>query len=120
MGAGEAYADGLWRCDDLVGLAQLLVRNRDVLDGMETGIARLGGTAMRAWHALRRNTRDGSRRNIAAHYDLGNEFFALFLSLGPDVLLGNLERMSPTRWRAHRCASSSASAASWISSRPTA
>jgi cyclopropane-fatty-acyl-phospholipid synthase len=84
VGAGEAYADGLWRCDDLVGLAQLLVRNRDVLDGMETGIARLGGTAMRAWHALRRNTRGGSRRNIAAHYDLGNEFFALFLS--PDLM----------------------------------
>ncbi len=36
VGAGEAYVDGLWRCDDLVGLAQLLVRNRDVLDGMET------------------------------------------------------------------------------------
>jgi cyclopropane-fatty-acyl-phospholipid synthase len=84
VGAGEAYADGLWRCDDLVGLAQLLVRNRDVLDGMETGIARLGGMAMRAWHALRRNTRGGSRRNIAAHYDLGNDFFALFLS--PDLM----------------------------------
>jgi cyclopropane-fatty-acyl-phospholipid synthase len=80
VGAGEAYADGLWRCDDLPGLSQLLVRNRDLLDAMETGIARLGGTAMRAWHALRRNTRGGSRRNIAAHYDLGNEFFALFLS----------------------------------------
>jgi|HubBroStandDraft_1064217.scaffolds.fasta_scaffold13864_4 cyclopropane-fatty-acyl-phospholipid synthase len=84
VGAGEAYADGLWRCDDLAGLAQLLVRNRDVLDGMETGIARLGGIAMRAWHALRRNTRGGSRRNIAAHYDLGNDFFALFLS--PDLM----------------------------------
>jgi cyclopropane-fatty-acyl-phospholipid synthase len=35
---------------------------------------------MRGWHALRRNTRDGSRRNIAAHYDLGNDFFRLFLS----------------------------------------
>jgi cyclopropane-fatty-acyl-phospholipid synthase len=80
VGAGEAFAAGLWRCDDLVGLAQLLVRNRDVLDGMEVGIARLGGIAMRAWHALRRNSRDGSQRNIAAHYDLGNEFFALFLS----------------------------------------
>jgi cyclopropane-fatty-acyl-phospholipid synthase len=80
VGAGEAYVDGLWRCDDLAGLARLLVRNRDVLDGMEKGLARLCGTAMRAWHALRRNTRGGSRRNIAAHYDLGNDFFALFLS----------------------------------------
>lgn len=80
VGAGESYMDGQWSCDNLVGLIQLLVRNRDLLDGMETGLARLGGTAMRAWHALRRNTRNGSRRNISAHYDLGNDFFALFLS----------------------------------------
>jgi cyclopropane-fatty-acyl-phospholipid synthase len=88
VGAGESYMGGQWRCDaagsspdqGLVALVRLLVRNRDLLDGMETGLARLGGLAMRAWHALRRNTRSGSRRNIAAHYDLGNEFFALFLS----------------------------------------
>ena len=80
VGAGEAYMDGLWRCSDLVGLVQLLVRNRDLLDGMETGLARLGGVAMQALHALRRNTRSGSRRNIAAHYDMGNDFFRLFLS----------------------------------------
>jgi cyclopropane-fatty-acyl-phospholipid synthase len=80
VGAGEAWMDGLWCCDDLVGLMQLLVRNRDLLDGMEQGLARLGGMAMRLWYALRRNTRAGSRRNIAAHYDLGNEFFSLFLS----------------------------------------
>ena len=84
VGAGEAYMDGLWRCDNLVGLVQLLVSNRDMLDGMESGLARLGGMAMRGWHALRRNTRDGSRRNIAAHYDLGNDFFSLFLS--PDLM----------------------------------
>ena len=80
VGAGEAYMDGLWRCSDLVALVRLLVRNRDLLDGMETGSARLGGLAMKAIHLLRRNTRSGSRRNIAAHYDLGNEFFRLFLS----------------------------------------
>jgi cyclopropane-fatty-acyl-phospholipid synthase len=80
VGAGEAYMDGLWRCDNLVELIRLLVRNRDLLDGMETGIARVGGTVMRAWHALQRNTHGGSRRNIAAHYDLGNAFFELFLS----------------------------------------
>jgi cyclopropane-fatty-acyl-phospholipid synthase len=84
VGAGESYMDGQWRCDNLVGLIQLLVRNRDLLDGMESGLARLGGMAMRGWHALRRNTRDGSRRNIAAHYDLGNDFFSLFLS--PDLM----------------------------------
>ncbi|HEX7368992.1 MAG TPA: cyclopropane-fatty-acyl-phospholipid synthase family protein [Rhodanobacteraceae bacterium] len=80
VGAGEAWMDGLWRTDDLVALVQLLVRNRDLLDGMEGGLARLGGMALRSWHALNRNTRAGSRRNIAVHYDLGNEFFKLFLS----------------------------------------
>ena len=80
VGAGEAYMDGLWECDDPVALVRLLVRNRDLLDGMEGGLARLGGLALRAWHALQRNTRAGSRRNIAAHYDLGNDFFRLFLS----------------------------------------
>ena len=48
VGAGEAYMEGQWQCDNLVGLVRLLVRNRDLLDGMETGLARLGGAAMRA------------------------------------------------------------------------
>jgi cyclopropane-fatty-acyl-phospholipid synthase len=80
VGAAESYMDGEWDCADLVGLVQLLVRNRDLLDSMEQGLARFGGLAMRGWNALRRNTRDGARRNIAAHYDLGNPFFSLFLS----------------------------------------
>lgn len=79
VGAGESYMDGLWQCDDLVALMRMLVRNRDLLDAMETGLARFGGIAMKVWHALKRNTRIGSRRNIAAHYDLGNDFFHLFL-----------------------------------------
>lgn len=79
VGAGEAYMDGHWDCDDLVALVRLLVRNRGLLDGMETGGARLGGLALKLLHALHRNTRGGSRRNIAAHYDLGNELFRLFL-----------------------------------------
>ena len=80
VGAAEAYMEGAWDCSDLVGLVRLLVRNRDLLDGMEGGLARLGGWALKALHAFRRNTRAGSRRNIAAHYDLGNPFFRLFLS----------------------------------------
>ena len=80
VGAGEAYIRGEWRCDNLVALVQLLVRNRALLDGMERGPARLGGWLLQGWNRLRRNTREGSRRNIAAHYDLGNAFFSLFLS----------------------------------------
>jgi cyclopropane-fatty-acyl-phospholipid synthase len=81
VGAGEAYMAGHWYSDDLVGLVRLLVRNRDVLDGMESGWARLGGWLLRGWHWLRPNSEAGSRRNIAAHYDLGNDFFSLFLSM---------------------------------------
>jgi cyclopropane-fatty-acyl-phospholipid synthase len=79
VGAAEAYMDGLWDCDDLVALVRILVRNRERLDAMERGTARFGAAVMRAWCALRRDTQAGSRRNIAAHYDLGNEFFGLFL-----------------------------------------
>ncbi|HIE5354633.1 TPA: class I SAM-dependent methyltransferase [Stenotrophomonas maltophilia] len=80
VGAGESYIHGDWQCDDLVALVRLLVRNRDLLDGMERGPACVGGWLLRGWNRLRRNSREGSRRNIAAHYDLGNDFFALFLS----------------------------------------
>lgn len=87
VGAGEAYMDGLWHCDDprsspgqgLVTLVRMLVRNRDRLDAMETGAARIGALAMKWAHAFTRNTRAGSRRNIAAHYDLGNALYRLFL-----------------------------------------
>lgn len=84
VGAGEAYGDGMWTCDDLVALVGLLVRNRDALDGMESGLARVAGWVLKRWHAGNRNTHAGSRRNIAAHYDLGNDFFSLFLS--PDLM----------------------------------
>jgi cyclopropane-fatty-acyl-phospholipid synthase len=80
VGAGESWIDGDWECGNLVALIRLLVRNRHLLDNMERGPARLGGVALRLWEALRPNSRAGSRRNIAAHYDLGNDFFSLFLS----------------------------------------
>lgn len=79
LGAAEAYFDGWWDTDDLTALVRILVRNRGVLDDLETGLARLAQPVRQMWHATNRNTRSGSRRNIAAHYDLGNEFFAQFL-----------------------------------------
>jgi cyclopropane-fatty-acyl-phospholipid synthase len=79
IGAGEAYMQGYWSVNDLTALVRILLLNRDVLDGMETGLARLTVPLQKALHWLNRNTRDGSQRNIAAHYDLGNDFFALFL-----------------------------------------
>ena len=82
VGAGESFMDGTWHCDDMVSLMRMLVRNRDLLDAMEQGLARFATAMLRAWHSLRRNTRSGSQKNIAAHYDLGNDFFKLFLDEG--------------------------------------
>ncbi|NUN53611.1 MAG: class I SAM-dependent methyltransferase, partial [Planctomycetaceae bacterium] len=79
VGAGESFMDGDWTADDLTAVVRILLRNRAVLDGMESGLARLGAPALRAFHSLRRNTLPGSRRNVADHYDLGNDLFALFL-----------------------------------------
>jgi len=79
VGAAESYMDGEWQTDDLTRLIRLLVRNRHLVDGMEKGLARLTGVVMQGVHWLRKNTRDGSRKNIAAHYDLGNDLFELFL-----------------------------------------
>ncbi len=79
VGAGEAYMLGHWSAADLTGVMRLLLRNRDALDAMEGGLSRFSAPLRLAAHWLHRNTRAGSRRNIAAHYDLGNEFFRLFL-----------------------------------------
>lgn len=79
IGAGEAYMQGFWSTDDLTAAMRILLQNRTVLDGMETGLASLVAPLQRALHWASRNSRKGSRRNIAAHYDLGNDFFALFL-----------------------------------------
>ena len=79
VGAGESYMLGHWRADDLTSLMRLMLRNRAALDGMETGLARVSAPLRLAAHWLHRNTRTGSQRNIIAHYDLGNDFFRLFL-----------------------------------------
>ncbi len=79
LGAAEAYIEGLWVCDDLVALVRIFCRNADVLQGIDKGVARFLNLLRTAAHRMRRNTLSGSRRNIAAHYDLGNDFFSLFL-----------------------------------------
>ncbi len=79
IGAGEAYMRGFWTTTQLVDVVRLFVLNMDALDGLETGLARFTAPLRKIVHAFRRNSRTGSRRNIAAHYDLGNDFFSLFL-----------------------------------------
>lgn len=80
VGAGESYIDGDWDADDLTGLVRLLARDQQTAESLERGVARLSGMVESGLHRLLRdNTRRGSRRNIAAHYDLGNDLFEQFL-----------------------------------------
>ncbi len=79
VGAAESYMAGEWHCSDLTALVRILVRNQDLTDGMEKGLARFAGWLMKGWHFFNRNSHRGSRKNIAAHYDLGNDLFSLFL-----------------------------------------
>jgi cyclopropane-fatty-acyl-phospholipid synthase len=79
IGAAEAYMRGYWTCNELVDLLRILIRNRDVLEQVDSGLALLSAPLRKAFHALNKNTRKGSRKNIAAHYDLGNDFYKLWL-----------------------------------------
>jgi cyclopropane-fatty-acyl-phospholipid synthase len=79
IGAGEAYIHGYWRSPDLTTVVRIFVSNLEVLDAMESGLAVLGRPLLKALHWLNSNTRKGSQKNIAAHYDLGNALFEEFL-----------------------------------------
>ncbi len=78
IGFSECWMDARWDTEDLSGLLTLLTRNRAALGAAIYGrMFRLLGH--RLLHLLRTNTRRGARRNIEAHYDLGNDFYALWL-----------------------------------------
>ncbi len=79
LGAAESYLRGDFDSPDLMAALQVLARNAELLAGIERGAANLLRPARHAANWLKRNTRAGSKRNIAAHYDLSNEFFALML-----------------------------------------
>lgn len=78
-GAGAAYADGLWDCDDLVALVRIAARAMPALDRLRERALPLTAPLQRTAWRLRANTRARSRERIAAHYDLGNELFSRFL-----------------------------------------
>src|SRR5262249_2328655 len=79
IGMGESYIDGDWTTPDLVALVRLAVRNLRLLDARHKLLSSVRSFASRVRHRLRGNTIHGSKRNILAHYDLGNPFYRLFL-----------------------------------------
>lgn len=82
VGIGESYMLGQWTSPDLVALVRLAVRNLRSFDSRHRVFSALRGFAGRLRHRLRSNTVRGSRRNIRAHYDLGNDFYRVFLDKG--------------------------------------
>lgn len=79
IGAAEAYMAGYWSTDDLTTVVRLIIRNQQIFDSMEKGWAKLMAPFHLFFHFFRKNTLKGSRKNILAHYDLGNDFYRLFL-----------------------------------------
>ena len=78
-GIANAYIKGYWECDDLHELFRAFVKNIELLDSLETGYLKFDVLKNRFMYLLSSNSRSGSKKNIHAHYDLGNDFFKLFL-----------------------------------------
>jgi cyclopropane-fatty-acyl-phospholipid synthase len=78
IGFAEGYIAGSWTTPDLAALLKLLIANRDAVEAMVYGTW-WGSVLYRIQHLLNRNSRRGSRKNIQAHYDLGNTFYRLWL-----------------------------------------
>ena len=96
VGGGESYIRGQWRTDDLTALVRLFVANREMMESVEGAASVIATPIRRALHWANRNSRDGSRRNIAAHYDLGNDLFALMLDATMAYSCGIFEREGAT------------------------
>lgn len=79
IGAAESYVAGDWSTPDLVALLRFFTRNVDRMNEFEDRFSWITKPALKGLHWLNRNTREGSRKNISAHYDLGNDLFETFL-----------------------------------------
>ena len=79
LGSGESYMLGHWSSPDLVSVIRLFCANLQVMQNMDAGRSGWARLGLKLAHFLNRNSLTGSRRNISAHYDLGNAFFELFL-----------------------------------------
>jgi cyclopropane-fatty-acyl-phospholipid synthase len=84
IGMGEAYTDGLWDTDDIAAVISWFIDNMNEIQGSDTSSGDLPGVNLLKivnWfrHLKRENTIETSRKNIAEHYDLGNEFYSLWL-----------------------------------------
>ena len=79
LGSAESYMDGQWSCSDLTSLIRIMIRNIDQVSAMNRAASWVRSIVWRMKHAARKNSIRGSRKNILDHYDLGNDFYQLFL-----------------------------------------
>jgi len=100
VGAAESFIDGDWSTPDLLGLLRIFARNEHFLHPANHGFPRMKKAYYWLFSRLRRNTRKGSRRNIAAHYDLGNDFFSQFLDPSMTYSCGIFDPPESSLWEA--------------------
>ena len=98
VGASEAYMQGMWTCDQLTLLVQVLLRNTSVLRGL--GNAAYKKPLYKLLHLMNRDSVDGSKKNISAHYDLGNKLFENFLDPTMTYSSGFFEKPDSTMHQA--------------------
>ena len=106
IGFAETFIEADWHTSNLSGLIELLARNRDAIESMVYG-SWWGKLLYRVRHWLNRNSKSGSRKNIHAHYDIGNAFYQLWLdrsmtyssALGVDECGGDLEQAQMAKYR---------------------
>ena len=79
IGSAEAYMAGFWSTPHLTHVIRLVILNRQMMEKMDKGWSWLSDPVHILYHTFRRNTLKGSKENIVAHYDLGNDFYKLFL-----------------------------------------
>ncbi|MFZ5908311.1 MAG: class I SAM-dependent methyltransferase [Nitrospirota bacterium] len=79
IGAAESYMAGYWQCDNITNLIRIMICNQDIVSGIESGLSTLMNIVHNTLHRKRRNSLGRSASNVSAHYDIGNEFFQLFL-----------------------------------------
>lgn len=96
IGSAESYIDGQWVSDDLTTLIRIMIRNLDRFTSLERGWAWLKNAWYFLRHQSRRNSIDGSRKNIRDHYDLGNDFYELFLDPTMNYSCGIFASPSPS------------------------
>ena len=96
LGVAESYMAGYWESDNIVALLQIVLKNRPVLESLDSGIAKLIQPINKKIHKNRQNTLKGSKNNILAHYDLSNEFYKLWLDSTMTYSCGYFENNQST------------------------